>query len=92
MLAVLTDVVLPTFFTACALFATGVLIATLRTFGAEFREIRMQLNASAETREFAVRLATTEARPYLPISRRTTIRRPAGPAPRARSSAQRAAA
>lgn len=92
MLPVLSDVVLPTLFAACGLFALGVLFASLRHCLADLRAIRMQLNASAETRDFAIPVATTEARIYLPAGRRAVIRRLAVPAPRQRQTGQRAAA
>lgn len=75
----IASIVLPVLFVTSGLFALATLVIAWRGHAGELRALRRQLTASEEYREFAVRLALTETREYLPVARRNAVR--ARPAP-----------
>ena len=92
MIAMFVSFALPALFVATGLFALCVLALTWRTYGGEIAVLRAQLAASAEWREFDVRVATTQVREFNVPVRRSAIRGRSAAVQARRMAGRRAAA
>lgn len=92
MTAMLVSFALPLLFVGSGLFALAVLALTWWTYGRELAGLRAQLAASAEWREFEVRMATTEVREFTVPMRRSAVRGRAMAGQARRTAGRRAAA
>jgi hypothetical protein len=74
MTAMFVSFALPLLFVGSGLFALTVLTLTWLTYGRELAGLRAQLAASAEWRDFEVRVATVQVREFTVPVRRSAVR------------------
>lgn len=92
MLAAVTDFVLPALFLFSGVLALTALAMSWQEYGARFHTIRADLAALNDTREFMVRMSTTEVRELVPLVSGRRVRQQDRPVPARKRPALRAAA